>query len=84
MAGHLRAAYEGHFKKPLRISEKSLAVEVYMHYKFQVWFRYLEKGFKNSRLLKRLLRSTAVIDCGEKSCDTNRFVWDFMARFVRG
>ena len=33
------------------------------------------------RLAEKLLERTSIIDCGEKSVDSNRFVWDFLEPF---
>ena len=79
----IRQEYLKIYEKELKITEKSLAVEIYLHYKCHIWFTRLQKRFKKSRILKRLLRSTVVIDSGEKDVDNNRFIWDLLAVFVR-
>ena len=83
LAEYLRDRYREAFQEELNITAVSLAVELYLHYKAQVMLLYLQKIFKKSRLISRLLRSTNVIDCGERSCDSNRFVWDILSHFVR-
>lgn len=79
----LHEEYEQRFEKELDITRNSLAMEIYMHVLVQKIALALKKITGERGLVKRALRSTAVIDCGEKIEDTNRFAWDFLSIFMR-
>ena len=72
---------------PLRITERSMATELLIHAYldgvFAGWVRFGEKHLReNSRFCKtarRLKTATAVIDMGERSVDTNRWVFDLLS-----
>lgn len=90
LAEHIRATYEGYFHKPLLISLHSLSVEILGHVyadKFGSCLSSLSKHLSAEQtnllqtLAKKLLERTCVIDCGEKSVDNNRFIWDFLEPF---
>ena len=72
---------------PLKITERSMATELLIHAYldgvFDRWVRAGEaRGRQDGRLYKtakRLKHATAVIDMGERSVDTNRWVFDLLA-----
>ena len=72
---------------PLHITERSMATELLIHAYldgvFAGWVRFGEKHLReNSRFCKtarRLKNATAVIDMGERSVDTNRWVFDLLS-----
>ena len=68
----------------LQITERSMATELLIHaYLDGLWGRAGNAhGRQNGRLYKmakRLKNATAVIDMGERSVDTNRWVFDLLA-----
>ena len=71
----------------LQITERSMATELLIHAYldglFDRWGRARNAhGRQNGRLYKmakRLKNATAVIDMGERSVDTNRWVFDLLA-----
>ncbi|MCI1966326.1 MAG: hypothetical protein LKJ17_09400 [Oscillospiraceae bacterium] len=90
LARYTRSQYETIFHKPLKISEASLAVEILIH-------AYLDRISLNALAIQKLFpekiskpilalinkvhERTAVINCGETSVDSNRFVFDDLAPF---
>ena len=90
LAEHILASYETCFQKPLEISRHSLAVGILGHAyadKFGTCLSERSKDLSKEqtnylhRLAEKLLERTSIIDCGEKSVDSNRFVWDFLEPF---
>ncbi|RBQ03289.1 hypothetical protein [Pedobacter miscanthi] len=78
----IKADYEKEFDKPLDISTNSLIVEILVH----VYCDYLGLSFNRivrvkwiQNLVEKLLKRAEVVDCGEKSVDSNRWVWDLLA-----
>ena len=72
---------------PLHITERSMATELLIHAYldgiFERWVRAGEahghQDGKFYKTAKRLKNATAVIDMGERSVDTNRWVFDLLA-----
>ena len=72
---------------PLHITERSMATELLIHAYldgiFERWVRAGEahghRDGKFYKTAKRLKNATAVIDMGERSVDTNRWVFDLLA-----
>lgn len=83
LSRELHEEYRRRFDKELDITRNSLAMEIYMHVLVQKIALALKKITGERGLVKRVLRSTAVIDCGEKIEDTNRFAWDFLSIFMK-
>lgn len=82
VAMEIRQRYEEQFGKPIDITTRSLGVEIFWHYKIERFCLMVERILKRrTRLTKWLILHMDVIDCGEKSEDNNRFVWDFLAKF---
>ena len=80
----IKGDYLNEFNKPLAISDDSLIVEVLVHVfcdyiglKFNRAFKFMPLN----NIVKKLLKRAEVVDCGEKHKDTNRWVWDALARF---
>jgi len=78
----IKTDYEEQFGQPLAISNDSLLVEILIH----VYCDYLGLNFNRivrvkwiQKLVEKLLKRAEVIDCGEKSIDSNRWVWDLLA-----
>lgn len=92
LARHILEAYERVFRSKLHIPEHSLAIEIIAHvfadHAAEAIQSLIEKIAPHSRgpvtrLMERISRSAEVIDCGEASCDSNRFLWDALVP-VRG
>lgn len=90
LAEELRALYAAQFGRPLDITAASLACEIDLHARLNVFFR---RGLKRSgRLpgkplagfLGKMMAHTDVIDCGERAIDNNRFVFDMLAFLYGG
>ncbi len=88
LARQLKRRYEDAYHKTLRISTNSLALEILIHvvawgvcHRFDVLFKTL--GFSEDNRLRKffnyIIYHVGVIDSGEKSIDTNRFVFDWCA-----
>lgn len=80
----IKSDYENVFEKPLNIANDSLLVEILVH----VYCDYLGLAFNRifkikpiQKLVSKLLKRAEVVDCGERAKDSNRWVWDFLARF---
>ena len=81
------AGYEAECGAALQITERSMATELLIHAYldgiFDRWMRAGEAhGHQDRRLYKtakRLKNATAVIDMGERSVDTNRWVFDLLS-----
>lgn len=74
----------------LNIRARSMATELLLHAYldcvFTAWLPAAQRlrsrpGRRLCALLQRLKRSTAVIDMGERSVDTNRWVFDLLSPF---
>mgnify|MGYP004670617287 FL=1 len=71
----------------LKITERSMATELLIHaYLDGIFDRWVRSGETHGRqdgklykTAKRLKNATAVIDMGERSVDTNRWVFDLLA-----
>ena len=89
LASYLKAEYESLYATPLDISSDSLAIEILIHAYIDKLVNLLQASqlpevLHNALepLLSRIEASTAVIDCGEKSVDNNRFVFDGLEPFA--
>lgn len=90
LADYILKRYRELFQKTLEISEMSLAVEILVH-------AYLDRFSLNASAIRNVLpehvsgpilriagkvhERTEIINCGEKSVDNNRFVFDGLAPF---
>lgn len=91
LAEQILTEYEAHFGKPLQISLGSLNAEIRIHVFADRLFAASEKFFTKIRIAPHFARlahwlhvHTRVIDCGEKTVDNNRFVFDLFAPFCGG
>jgi len=82
----IKADYRFNFGKPLQIHAKSIAIEIWGH----LYYEYLLLRIcrllhidPSTKKVKRLLRPSTIIDCGEKGKDSNRFIWDISIPFYR-
>ena len=81
LAVDLRKLYLNRYGTEIRISDRSLAAEIYYHYRLQKRSLEHEKKHGRSRSTRWMLRHMKVIDCGELKNDNNRFVWDIASLF---
>ena len=81
------AGYEAECGAALQITERSMATELLIHAYldsvFAAWVRAGETHGRQDRKFyqtaRRLKNATAVIDMGERSVDTNRWVFDLLS-----
>lgn len=81
------SGYEAEHGTALQITERSMATELLIHAYldgiFAAWVRAGEThGRQNGKFYqtaRRLKNATAVIDMGERSVDTNRWVFDLLS-----
>ncbi len=80
-AADIKTAYRKANGTELPISDRSLACEIYWHYR--IWKRAAEYERKHGKrkISDWFLRHMETIDCGDKKSDNNRFLWDFLALF---
>lgn len=79
LARYILAQYRQQFGTELKISERSLACEIYWHY--YCWDKAVtfENRHGKKRFTSWLIRHIDVSDCGEQKVDNNRFVWDILS-----
>lgn len=67
--------------KSLSIHPRSIAIEIWGHFYYEYFIllicHYLDVD-TSTRRIKKLLRPSEIIDCGEKDKDSNRFLWDLL------
>ena len=89
LAAVLLKAYRLKYGVDLKISEESLSTEIWCHYRIKRislmlegsrWPLFHRPAFRSC--LDRVLVHMAVIDCGERKCDNNRWLWDLLARVL--
>lgn len=78
LAAMARELYQTKYGCPLEITTRSLACEIYWHYYINEKALYFEKRRGLKKLSRWLIFHMDVIDCGERSEDNNRFLWDFL------
>ncbi len=78
----IKTSYLLEFGKVLNIANDSLIVEILVH----IYCDYLGLGFNRivkviwiQKIVNKLLERAAVVDCGEKALDSNRWIWDSLA-----
>ncbi len=90
LSQHIIKNYEGMFHKPLKIKVHSLAIEIIAHVfvdNILMNISDLSNSISHDKLkpvmktLESIRRHTKIIDCGEASLDTNRYVWDSLEPF---
>lgn len=90
LAEYVKKTYQKVFGKKLQITKESLSVEILIHTYINVFSKNLEEIVKllpdhqEEKLiacLKKIEDRAGVIDCGEKSIDSNRVIFDSLAPF---
>ena len=82
LADRILELYESQYGEKLKITRKSLACEIYDHYRILKLTEALSKLFgENFRPLRWLKHHMDVVDCGERKEDNNRFLWDIFSIF---
>lgn len=81
LSAYILKKYEETYGKELQISLKSLAIEIYAHFWVQEFFFKMQDIFGKRALFDKFILHTSVIDCGEKTVDNNRWIWDFISIF---
>jgi hypothetical protein len=86
LAETIKNDYATTFGNKLEITNDSLIVEILVH----VYCDYLGLRFNQivkikfiQNLVNKLLERAEVVDCGERSVDSNRWVWDLLARYKK-
>lgn len=80
----VKADYEKCMDKPLAISDDSLVVEIWAHVYAERFTLALKQAVDLALIdaaADFVIRRSEVIDCGERSKDSNRFFWDLLASF---
>lgn len=87
LADHILKEYQEIYNIPLDISRDSLAIEILAHTYAEAFSNALTtigKKLPNDKLkalldiLEKIKEHTEIIDCGEKSVDSNRNIWDML------
>ena len=82
--------YDETMKKSLEIKRHSLAIEILAHTYADTFAKAISLLCKNSqnsvfqkalKAMKEIEGHTEIIDCGERSVDSNRHVWDSLEPF---
>lgn len=81
LSKHAIAEYRRIYGKELKISERSLACEIYWHYYMWKKALFYEERHGKKRATSWVLYHMDVIDCGERAVDNNRFLWDLLSVF---
>ena len=79
LARQILEEYREQFGEELKITEKSLACEIYWHYYCLKIALAIEARFGKKRFTTWLIRHIDVSDCGERAVDTNRIFWDLLS-----
>lgn len=79
LARHALAQYRQQFGCELKITERSLACEIYWHYYCLDKAASFERRHGKRKFTSWLIRHIDISDCGEKEVDSNRFVWDILS-----
>jgi hypothetical protein len=77
----IKVRYQEEFGKELKVSDKSMAVEIWAH----VYVEKFAKAIASLRITRNLadaiIRRCEIIDIGEWGHDQNRFVWNALSIF---
>lgn len=77
LAADIKERYFNTYTQELKISQTSIAVEILGHVYPDKISRYLPSFLRN-----KIVSHTNVIDIGEKSVDSNRWIWDSIAAVI--
>lgn len=80
LAKYICSAYRQKYMEELKISERSLAIEIYGHYKMQKTAEKVQGVIGRKKLTDWLIGHTTVIDCGSAEKDNNRIIWDTLCK----
>lgn len=81
LSENIKRIYKECFDKDLMIDNKSLTLEIWGHYYFELFFARFKFIFKHiglKSIKRRFVEATKVFDCGEKPIDKNRWIWDLL------
>ena len=81
LAKYLKEQYRENYGKELRISNRSLACEIYWHWKIKTKSAAAEEKRGKKKLTSWLLMHMEDIDCGDIKSDNNRLLWDLLSIF---
>lgn len=82
----IREEYQHWAGEELAISGKSLVVEIWGHLlveRYALKMRRMINIEVSNKFIRFLLKRMAIIDCGARSIDHNRFFWDGMVPFKK-
>lgn len=91
LAKYLKENYKNALAKELDITVDSLAIEILAHAYVDKFAETIEqisdkltkkKKTEIVQVMEKIKERTGIIDCGEKSIDSNRFVWDLLKPFA--
>ncbi|WP_171047004.1 hypothetical protein [Pedobacter helvus] len=78
----IKNKYQNIYQKELKIRNASFIAEIWGHlaaYKVALWIKKNIKVWPVQKFAKFVAFRSGIIDCGEGSIDTNRWVWDILA-----
>lgn len=82
----IKSDYRIAFGEELKISNNSIIIEIWAH----VYAGFLAKKLKKQlplklihRVANLIINRSDIIDCGERSVDANRLLWDLLSKFMR-
>lgn len=84
LANYIKQDYFFLFGKELKVSNKSLIVEIWAHVFASYFARAIKKLIKLGpieNLAEFILKRSDIIDCGESNVDSNRKLWDVLSNF---
>ena len=84
LANYIKQDYFFLFGKELKVSNKSLILEIWAHVFASYFARAMKKIIKLKpieRLADLILERSDIIDCGESNVDSNRKLWDILSNF---
>ena len=82
----IKTDYKIQFNRSLKISNKSLIIEVWAHVYCDYYGLLMHRNIKIKwvqKIVKKGIERAAIIDCGERKIDSNRWVWDFLSNFKK-
>lgn len=84
LADTIKSDYHKEFGSVLKISDPSLIVEILVHVfcdNLGLKFNHYIKFNPLNKLISKLIHRAEIIDCGERGKDSNRWIWDSLAKF---
>lgn len=79
LAEYLKEKYRKEYGKELKITDRSLACEIYWHWKIKIRSLKAEQKHGKRKLTSWLLWHMEDIDCGDRKADNNRFLWNLLS-----